>query len=127
MIGPQHQAKPPSGGRLSTARRLSAHLSSDLLRTVLEVQPYTLAMDRAEAVRLLPETYARALILRDQGCGHIEIAAALGIVPEAIGPLLRLAEAKVQQLLDTPPEVREHLGLLAASLEDLAEAEEAEH
>jgi DNA-directed RNA polymerase specialized sigma24 family protein len=66
-------------------------------------------MDRAEAVRLLPEKYARALVLRDQGYDDARIAAALGIVPEAIGPLLRLAEAKLQQLLDNPPEADEQL------------------
>jgi DNA-directed RNA polymerase specialized sigma24 family protein len=66
-------------------------------------------MDRAEAVRLLPEKYARALVLRDQGDDHARIAAALEIVPEAIGPLLRLAEAKLQRLLDNPPEVDEQL------------------
>jgi hypothetical protein len=66
-------------------------------------------MDRAEAVRLLPEKYARALVLRDQGCDDVRIAAALDIVPEAIGPLLRLAEAKLQRLLDNPPEVDEQL------------------
>jgi hypothetical protein len=66
-------------------------------------------MDRAEAVRLLPEKYARALTLRDQGCDDAQIAAALDIVPEAIGPLLRLAEAKLERLLDNPPEVDEQL------------------
>ena len=66
-------------------------------------------MDRAEAVRLLPEKYARALVLRDQGCDDARIATALDIVPEAIGPLLRLAEAKLQRLLDNPPEVDEQL------------------
>ena len=66
-------------------------------------------MDRAEAVRLLPEKYARALLLRDQGCEEAQIAAALDIVPEAIGPLLRLAEAKLQRLLDESPEVDDHL------------------
>ena len=66
-------------------------------------------MDRAEAVRLLPEQYARALTLRDQGRNNAQIAAALGIVPEAIGTTLRLAEAKLQQLLDNPPEVDDQL------------------
>jgi hypothetical protein len=66
-------------------------------------------MDRAEAVRLLPEKYAHALVLRDQGYDDTRIAAALDIVPEAIGPLLRLAEAKLQRLLDDPPEVDEQL------------------
>jgi DNA-directed RNA polymerase specialized sigma24 family protein len=78
-------------------------------------------MDRAEAVRLLPEKYARALILRDQGCDDARIAEALEIVPEAIGPLLRLAEAKLQGLLDKPPEVDEQL---TVPLEQLAEAPE---
>jgi DNA-directed RNA polymerase specialized sigma24 family protein len=60
-------------------------------------------------VRLLPKQYARALTLRDQGCDNAQIAAALGIVPEGIGTLLRLAEAKLQQLLDNPREVDEQL------------------
>jgi hypothetical protein len=79
-------------------------------------------MDRANAMRFLPEAYARALILRDRGCDHARIAAALGIVPEAIGPLLRLAEAKLQQLIDNPPEAHDQL---AASLEPVDE--DAEH
>jgi DNA-directed RNA polymerase specialized sigma24 family protein len=60
-------------------------------------------------VRLLPVKYARALTLRDQGCDNAQIAAALGIVPEGIGTLLRVAEAKLQQLLDNPPEVDDQL------------------
>lgn len=68
-------------------------------------------MDRAAAVRLLPQAYARALTLRAQGYEDARIAAALGIVPEAIGPLLRLAEAKLQQLLDNPPEVDDQLAV----------------
>jgi DNA-directed RNA polymerase specialized sigma24 family protein len=79
-------------------------------------------MDRAEAVRLLPQKYARALTLRDQGCDNAQIAAALGIVPEAIGTLLRLAEAKLQQLLDNPPEVDEQLRV---PLEDPADPPES--
>jgi hypothetical protein len=78
-------------------------------------------MDRAEAVRLLPETYARALTLRDQGCDNARIAAALGIVPEGIGMLLRVAEAKLQQLLDNPPEVDDQLRV---PLEDPADPPE---
>jgi hypothetical protein len=75
-------------------------------------------MDRAEAVRLLPTKYARALTLRDQGCNNARIAAELGIVPEGIGTLLRVAEAKLQQLLDDPPEVNPELRV---SLEDPAD------
>lgn len=74
-------------------------------------------MNRTDAVKLLPETYARALTLRDKGCDNDTIAAALGIVPEAIGPLLRLADAKLQQLLHAPPEVQDRLGSLAVSIE----------
>jgi hypothetical protein len=74
-------------------------------------------MNRADAVKLLPETYARALTLRDKGCDNDAIAAALGIVPEAIGPLLRLADAKLQQVLDAPPGMRDRLASLAVSIE----------
>jgi hypothetical protein len=74
-------------------------------------------MDRADAVKLLPEAYGRALALRGQGWDNDAIAAALGIVPEAIGPLLRLADAKLQQLLDVPPEMQDRLGSLAVSIE----------
>jgi DNA-directed RNA polymerase specialized sigma24 family protein len=84
-------------------------------------------MNQADAVKLLPATYARALILRGKGCDNDAIAEALGIVPEAIGPLLRLADAKLQQLLHAPPEMQDHLGSLAISIEatDPAEHEEA--
>jgi DNA-directed RNA polymerase specialized sigma24 family protein len=78
-------------------------------------------MDRAEAVRLLPEKYARALVLRDQGCDNARIAAALGIVPEAIDTLMRLAEAKLQQLLDNPPEVDDQLRVPLENPADLPE------
>ena len=78
-------------------------------------------MDRAEAVRLLPENYARALTLRDQGCDNAQIAAALGIVPQGIGTLLRLAETKLQQILDNPPEVDDQLKV---SLENPADPPE---
>lgn len=74
-------------------------------------------------MRFLPEAYAQALTLRDQGCDQAEIAVAIGIVPQAISPLLHLAEVKLQQLLDIPPEVHDHLVSLAASLERLAESD----
>jgi DNA-directed RNA polymerase specialized sigma24 family protein len=82
-------------------------------------------MDRADAVKLLPEAYERALTLRDQGCDHDVIAAAVGMVPEAIGPLLRLADAKLQQLLDAPPEMQDRLASLAVSIEATEPAERA--
>jgi DNA-directed RNA polymerase specialized sigma24 family protein len=98
------------------------HLSNNLLRTPGHPGRRLATMDRAEAVRLLPEAYARALTLRDQGQDDTRIAAALGIVPEAIGPLLRLAEAKLQRLLDDPPEVDDRL---AVPLEQQPEPPEA--
>jgi hypothetical protein len=53
------------------------------------------------------------------------IAVALGIVPEAIGPLLRLADAKLQQLLDAPPEMQDRLASLTVSIEATESAEHA--
>jgi DNA-directed RNA polymerase specialized sigma24 family protein len=56
-------------------------------------------MDRAEALKLLPEAYARALTLRERGAGPVDIAGDLDIVVEAVPSLLRLAEAKLARLL----------------------------
>jgi DNA-directed RNA polymerase specialized sigma24 family protein len=55
-------------------------------------------MDRDEALRLLPESYECALRLRDAGLSHL-IAGRLEIPPEAVTPLLHLAEAKLSRLL----------------------------
>jgi DNA-directed RNA polymerase specialized sigma24 family protein len=62
-------------------------------------------MDRGAALDRLPETYANALRLRDAGLRDEDIAMRLGIPPEAIAPLLRLAEAKLTRLMvsDEPP------------------------
>jgi len=57
-------------------------------------------MDRAQALELLPESYARALTLRERGSCADDIAMELGIVVEAVPPLLRIADAKLARLLD---------------------------
>jgi DNA-directed RNA polymerase specialized sigma24 family protein len=58
-----------------------------------------LRVDRGTAIDRLPEAYANALRLRDQGHDNEAIAARLNISPEAVGPLLRLASAKLQTIL----------------------------
>ncbi|HEU5160986.1 MAG TPA: hypothetical protein VFU43_28575 [Streptosporangiaceae bacterium] len=61
-------------------------------------------MDRADALELLPETYARALTLRGRGASPADIAGELDIVVEAVPPLLRIADAKLARLLrERPP------------------------
>jgi DNA-directed RNA polymerase specialized sigma24 family protein len=57
-------------------------------------------MERAQAIEELPEAYARALSLRDKGVGAEVIAAELGIVPEAVSSMLRLADAKLARLME---------------------------
>jgi hypothetical protein len=61
-------------------------------------------MERADARRLLPEPYERALELHEDGADDLTIAADLGIVPEAVGLLLRLGEIKLSQLLKAEAE-----------------------
>jgi DNA-directed RNA polymerase specialized sigma24 family protein len=56
-------------------------------------------MDRAAALDELPETHAVALRLHAAGHPNTAIAAALGIDIESVEPLLRLANAKLKQLL----------------------------
>ncbi|HZB32513.1 MAG TPA: hypothetical protein VE465_20315 [Streptosporangiaceae bacterium] len=60
-------------------------------------------MDRADALPLLPEAYARALILRERGASTGDIADDLDIVVEAVPSLLRLADAKLARLLAEHP------------------------
>jgi DNA-directed RNA polymerase specialized sigma24 family protein len=56
-------------------------------------------MDRGTAIDSLPEAYANALRLCDQGHDNEAIAARLNLPKEAVGPLLRLAAAKLQAIL----------------------------
>lgn len=56
-------------------------------------------MDRSDAIDLLPQTYAEALRLADAGLEQA-IPERLGVPPEAAGPLLRLARAKLAALLE---------------------------
>lgn len=53
----------------------------------------------AEAIDQLPAVYASALRLRAAGTSHDEIAERLGLHPEAVDTLLRLAEDKLHGLL----------------------------
>jgi DNA-directed RNA polymerase specialized sigma24 family protein len=56
------------------------------------------AVDRIAALELLPEVYARALRLRDEGASTARIASELGIALEAVASTLELAEAKLTRL-----------------------------
>jgi DNA-directed RNA polymerase specialized sigma24 family protein len=64
-------------------------------------------MDRNTAIDQLPETYATALRLYDQGCDHDAIAARLDLPVEAVSPLLRMATAKLHNILAGSVSVRE--------------------
>ncbi len=56
-------------------------------------------MDRSTAIDLLPEAYAAALRLQDEGHDDKAIATRLGLAPDAVGPLLRVAAAKLRAIL----------------------------
>jgi hypothetical protein len=56
-------------------------------------------MSRDEALRLIPTVYAVALRLRDAGLRGRELAHTLGLEDEAVGPLLRVAEEKLSEIL----------------------------
>ena len=59
-------------------------------------------VNRKQALGRLPERYAKALRLRDTGMDNKAIARSLGIPPEAVGPLIWVAEAKLAPLLSPP-------------------------
>lgn len=56
-------------------------------------------MDRSTAIDRLPEAYAAALRLQDEGHDDKAIAIRLGLAPDAVGPLLRVAVAKLHTIL----------------------------
>jgi DNA-directed RNA polymerase specialized sigma24 family protein len=61
-------------------------------------------VNRKKALARLPEAHAQALRLRDRGLDDEAIGKSLGIPPEAVGPLLWVAEVKLAQLpSDTRP------------------------
>lgn len=64
-------------------------------------------MDRVTAFELLPEVYARALRLKEEGFDSAEMAKQLGIAPEAVVSTLELAEAKLRRLMQNDAVVRE--------------------
>jgi hypothetical protein len=55
--------------------------------------------DRGEALARLPAVYSLALRLRDAHLPDDLIAECLRVEPEAVGPLLDMAEAKLAALL----------------------------
>jgi DNA-directed RNA polymerase specialized sigma24 family protein len=56
-------------------------------------------VDRTAALDELPESYAVALRLSDAGHDSTVVATALGIELESVEPMLRLANAKLERLL----------------------------
>jgi hypothetical protein len=56
-------------------------------------------MEREQAMEELPEAYAVALRLRGRGFDDGAIAAALSLTPEAVPPLLCIADAKLALLI----------------------------
>jgi DNA-directed RNA polymerase specialized sigma24 family protein len=59
-----------------------------------------------EALRLLPPAYVQALHLLSQGWDEQRIASELAVDEAAVGPLLRLAEAKLTRLLNTEQDTK---------------------
>ena len=57
------------------------------------------AARRAGALAELPTVHALALRLSDEGEPPDRIAKLLGIEPEAVGPLLEVASAKLEEIL----------------------------
>ena len=50
----------------------------------------------------LPEIYAAASRLREAGLDNAALAARLEMPPEAVGPLLRIAAAKLAAVMNEP-------------------------
>jgi DNA-directed RNA polymerase specialized sigma24 family protein len=62
-------------------------------------------MEGSPAPSVVPEVYANALLLRDRGLSPEAVARKLDIPAGAIGSFLRVAEAKLDHLLDAAPKL----------------------
>lgn len=60
---------------------------------------YGCVVDRGEAIGRLPNNYADALSLFEAGMPAEAIATRLDVPIEAVGPMIRLAQAKLDRLL----------------------------
>ena len=58
------------------------------------------ARRRAQAMSRLPAVHAVALRLREEGLTSQQIAEQLGIDPVAVSPLLAVAQAKLEAIMD---------------------------
>ncbi len=56
-------------------------------------------MDRAEALNRLPRSYGLALRLADLGADMLLLADYVGVEPEAVGPMLTVAQGKLDDLI----------------------------
>ena len=72
--------------------------STALLTTAGDASPILLTVDREEQLRHLPIALAVALRMSEAGADDAFIAAALGIEPECVSPLIAVARAKVERI-----------------------------
>jgi len=69
-----------------------------------EVMAERRQLARTEAMRCLPGTYSLALRLRDAGLANELIAECVAVEPEALDPLLAIADAKLASILADDPQ-----------------------
>ncbi len=60
-------------------------------------------VDRTAAIGDLPPAYGQVVRLVDAGCDVAEVARRLELAPEAVAPLVEIAEAKLARLLREDP------------------------
>jgi DNA-directed RNA polymerase specialized sigma24 family protein len=95
--GATRRSAPPSDARRNPVSPKNRQRVTDALP---RVHFYGRHVDRAEASKALPDAYAIALRLRDEGVEPDAVARVLDVEPEAVGPLLTLAEGKLAGLMD---------------------------
>jgi DNA-directed RNA polymerase specialized sigma24 family protein len=81
-------------------------------------------VERDEAVARLPDAYQRVLAWLDAGWSDEQIAAQLGIEPEAVRPLVELARSKLARQVDAPTDASSDASTDASADAASATAEE---
>jgi RNA polymerase sigma-70 factor (ECF subfamily) len=96
-----------STGRRDARERRHASLEAVTSRGPVEpasaVERFELSLAVRAALAALPQRYASVLGLRAAGLSYKELAAAMGVTPNAIGTLLIRAEAALRKELSNDP------------------------
>src|SRR5690606_22412109 len=103
FLGAAHEGPVPGRVRRACGRHRLSSCSSGVLKPLTAATVTVRPVDRERALDQLPPGYARALRLADAGRPVADIAADLGIDPDAVTALLEIGAEKLAKVMAQDP------------------------